>query len=183
MVAAGLIYRVPGIGTFVAEPQVRRHAATLRSFTGEMELRGQTADSKVLAREMRRGTQQEIAALRLPPGASVVHLRRLRRADGQPMALQDVVLPPSCSAVLEADLEHGSLHAALSALGEAPTSATGTQLAVLADGQEAALLSIEPGAALLVERRLISNQDGVPLERTETRYVGERYVFHITLTR
>jgi GntR family transcriptional regulator len=183
LVAAGLIYRVPGIGTFVGEPQVHRDAATLRSFTQEMELRGQIADSQVLALEMRRGDKQEIAALRLPPGASVVHLRRLRRADGQPMAVEDVVLPPSCSAVMDADLEHGSLHAALSALGEEPTSATGTQVALLADESDAALLAVEPGAALLVERRLIRNQHGVPLERTETRYVGERFVFHITLSR
>jgi GntR family transcriptional regulator len=99
------------------------------------------------------------------------------------MAVEDVVLPPSCSAVMDADLEHGSLHAALSALGEEPTSATGTQVALLADESDAALLAVEPGAALLVERRLIRNQHGVPLERTETRYVGERFVFHITLSR
>jgi GntR family transcriptional regulator len=183
LVAAGLIYRVPGIGTFVAEPQVHREAAKLRSFTEEMALLGATVESQLLTSEMRRGSSEEVAALRLPPRASVVHVRRLRRADGQPMAVEDVVLPPSCSAVLDADLERGSLHAALSALGEEPTSATGTQVAVLADEQDAVLLSVAPGAALLVERRLICNQDGVPLERTETRYVGERFVFHITLSR
>jgi GntR family transcriptional regulator len=56
-------------------------------------------------------------------------------------------------------------------------------VAVLADEQDAALLSVPPGAALLVERRLIVNQDGAPLERTETRYVGDLFVFHITLSR
>jgi GntR family transcriptional regulator len=89
----------------------------------------------------------------------------------------------SCSAVLNEDLEHASLHDALRALGETPTSATGTLVAANAGDEDVELLAVEPRAALLVEERLILNQDGRPLEKTQTRYAGDEFVFHVSLTR
>jgi GntR family transcriptional regulator len=148
-----------------------------------MALRGATASSRLLVSEIRSGTHEELTALQLPPRAKVTHVRRLRLADGKPMAIEDVVLPASCAAVLNEDLERGSLHDALHRLGEIPTYATGTQVAALAEPDDAELLSIRVNAALLIERRLITNQNGLPLEKTETRYVGDEFVFHIVLSR
>jgi hypothetical protein len=45
----GLVYRVPGRGTFVAEPPVHRQAGSLLSFTEEMRRRGRVPSSRVLA--------------------------------------------------------------------------------------------------------------------------------------
>ncbi|MEW9548387.1 GntR family transcriptional regulator [Nonomuraea sp. NPDC050783] len=183
LVDEGLIYRVPGVGTFVAEPKVHRDMARLRSFTEEMARRGAVAGSRVLSAELRAGTADELAALHLAPRSTVTHVRRLRLADGRPVAIENVVLPMSCSAVLNEDLEHSSLHEALRTLGEIPTSATGTLVAVNAGAEDAELLQVEPGAALLVEERLIVNQNGQPLEKTQTRYLGDEFVFHVTLAR
>jgi len=179
----GLIYRVSGVGTFVSEPTVHRQMGHLRSFTEEMRLRGMRASSKVLAAEIRRGTKEEVAALRLAPDSGVVHLRRLRLADGEPMAIEDVTLPPLFAWLLSADLAGGSLHQALADNGHAPAQATGTQVAAAATREDAALLDLPAGAPLLVERRLITTEDGTPIERTESRYAGSRFVFHIELAR
>jgi GntR family transcriptional regulator len=179
----GLIYRVPGVGTFVAELKVHRDVGRLRSFTEEKALRGAVASSRLLIAEIRSGSQEEITVLQLPPRAKVAHVRRLRLADRKPMAIEDVVLPDSCAAVLNEDLENGSLHEALQRLGEIPTRAVGTQVAALANPDDAKLLSIKRNAALLIERRLITNQNGLPLEKTETRYVGDGFVFDIVLSR
>ncbi|MBB5840605.1 UTRA domain-containing protein [Kribbella italica] len=179
----GLIYRVPGVGTFVAEPRVHRDIGRLRSFTEEMARRGAVAGSKVLVAALRAGTADEVAALQLAPGSKVTHVRRLRLADSRPVAIENVVLPMSCSAVLEGDLEHGSLHDALRALGEIPTSASGTLVAVNAGVEDEELLAVEPRTALLVEERLILDQSGRPLEKTQTRYAGDEFVFDVSLTR
>jgi GntR family transcriptional regulator len=179
----GLIYRVPGVGTFVAEPKVHRDMARLRSFTEEMALRGAIATSRVLVAELRTGSPDELAALHLTPRSKVTYVRRLRLADDRPIAIEDVVLPMSCSAVLDEDLAHGSLHDALRALGEEPTSAAGALVAENADDEDAALLEVPTGTALLVESRLIVNQHGEPLEKTQTRYAGDEFVFHVALTR
>ncbi len=179
----GLIYRVPGVGTFVAEPRVHPDAVRLRSFTEEMARRGAEASSRVLLLEIRTGLPGELAALRLSPGAKVARVRRLRLADGRPVAIEDVVVPISCAAVLNEDLEQGSLYDALRALGHVPTRATGTLIAANADEQDAALLGVRPDAALLVEERLVADQHDLPLAKTETRYAGGEFVFPLTLSR
>jgi len=182
LVAAGMIYRVSGVGTFVGEPQVHRQMGYLRSFTQEMALRGMSVSSKVLAGEMRPGTKDEAAALRLAPKSNLIHLRRLRLAGSAPMAIEDVVLPPSFSWLLDLDLANGSLYQALTDHGYSPARATGTQVATLADAGDAALLEVPVGASLFVERRLVTTEDDTPIESTESRYVGSRFVFHIELT-
>lgn len=121
--------------------------------------------------------------LAVPPGQNVVRLYRLRRADGQPMALERSHLLGRFAWILEEDMEHGSMHAALRARGVQPTLARGTLVAEACDGQDARLLGIRKGAPLLVERRTVFDQNGTPIEATETRYVGERYVLDIELHR
>jgi len=49
LVQEGIVYRVPGRGTFVAEPPVHRQAGNLLSFTEEMRRRGRVPSSKGLA--------------------------------------------------------------------------------------------------------------------------------------
>ncbi len=62
------------------------------------------------------------------------------------------------------------------------TSATGTIAARLARGAERRLLETPVAAALLVEVRLLFDQHGRPFERTESRYVADRYVVDVVHT-
>jgi len=183
LVTEGLIYRVSGVGTFVSEPTVHRQMGYLRSFTEEMTLRGMSASSKILTAEVRRSTKEEVTSLRLAPNSRVVHLRRLRLANDEPMAIEDVTLPPFFTWLLSTDLANGSLHQTLADNGHTPARATGTQVAAAATDEDAALLELPAGAPLFVERRLVTTEDGTPIELTESRYAGSRFVFHIELAR
>ena len=89
----GLVYRVPGRGTFVAEPPVHRQAGSLLSFTEEMRRRGRVPSSRVLAREVREPRPAEASRLQLDPAAEVIALRRLRLADDEPVAIEEAVFP------------------------------------------------------------------------------------------
>ena len=84
----GLVYRVPGRGTFVAEPPVHRQAGHLLSFTEEMRRRGRVPTSRLLAREVREPGPAEASRLQLEPGAEVIAVRRLRVADDEPLAIE-----------------------------------------------------------------------------------------------
>jgi GntR family transcriptional regulator len=180
LVRDGLAVREPGRGTFVAAPRAHRHAAVLPSFTLEMRRRGRTPASRVLRCEVREPTVEQRADLALLPAARVVEVRRLRLADGEPVAVETAVLPASLARdVLTADLEAGSLHALLVAIGRTPTSGRATITAAAATVEEAALLGVPAGAPLLVERRLVLDGRGRPLERTESRYVPGRYALGI----
>ena len=68
----GLVMRVPGRGSFVAEPPTHRRADRLMTFSREMERRGRRPTSRVLDREIRPATLQEATALGVAQGEPVV---------------------------------------------------------------------------------------------------------------
>jgi GntR family transcriptional regulator len=118
----------------------------------------------------------EAASLGIAAREPVVHLRRLRQADGEPIALESSVLVGACAdAVMTADLERGSLHETLGRAGFVLRRGTGTISAATATPADARLLAIAPGDPLLVERRVIMDSHGRRIEATESRYVAERY--------
>lgn len=181
LVAEGAIYRISGVGTFVGHPEVHREMGKLRSFTDEMRLRGLRPSSRVISQGIRPGTREELANLQLPPDSNVVEIRRLRSADEEPMAIETSVLSPSIMWILEEDLGAESLYERLASRGVVPARAVGTQIAAPATPEDAEFLDLEPGAPLFVERRLVTSEEGIPIEATESRYAGARFVFHIEL--
>jgi GntR family transcriptional regulator len=177
LVQEGIVYRVPGRGTFVAEPPVHRQAGNLLSFTEEMRRRGREPSSQVLAREVREPGPSEASWLQLKPGDYVMVLRRLRLADDEPVAIEEAVFPAAAVADLleSADLEHRSLHDTLVHGGHVPTQGRARLGAEAAGPEDAVLLGVREGSPLLVEKRVIHDQDGRPLELCESRYAGDRY--------
>jgi GntR family transcriptional regulator len=180
LVQEGLVYRLPGKGTYVAESGAHREASNLTNFTKEMRRRGRTPSSRLLERELRAAGELELRRLQLDEGAEVVSVRRIRLADGEPVAIEHAVLrPEAADAVLEADLESGSLHEALVAGGLVPTRGHAIIGSEPAEPEEATLLDVPSGWPLLVERRVIVDQEGRPLELTESRYASGRYALDV----
>ena len=172
----GLIRREPGRGSFVAAPLAHRRTNRLMTFSQEMRRVGRVPTSRVLDRIIRPASLVESGSLGLPTRQPIVYLRRIRLADGEPIALESTVLIGACApAVMEADLARGSLHETLGRAGFALLRGTGTIAAAAANSQEARLLAIQPGDPLLVERRVIVDGFGRRIEATESRYVADRY--------
>jgi GntR family transcriptional regulator len=180
LVQEGLAYRIPGRGTFVGEGEAHRHASKLVGFSDEMRRRGLTPTSRLLERTVRAADEREARRLELRAGSDVVAVRRVRLADDQPVALETAVLPAAVApAVLAADLETGSLHAALVAGGFTPSAGRGTIEVEAASTADSRALDVPRGSPLLVERRLIADQHGTPLELTESRYAHGRYAIDV----
>jgi GntR family transcriptional regulator len=176
----GLIDRQPGRGSFVAKPPAHRRANRLMTFTQEMRRRGLTPSSRLLERSVRPASAAEAAALGVATGEPVVHLRRLRCADDRPIALETTILVGDCAEpVMAADLTRGSLHEALTRAGFALRRGTGTIAAEAATADDAALLAMRTGDPLLVERRVIVDPHGRPIEATESRYPADRYALDV----
>jgi GntR family transcriptional regulator len=176
----GLIDRQPGRGSFVAEAPTHRRANRLMTFTQEMLRRGRVPSSRVLTRVIRPSTTAEATSLGIPPRQPVVHLRRLRSADDQPIAIESAVLIGACAdAVMTADLAHGSLHETLARSGHVLRRGTGTIAAAAATAEEARLLAIRTGDPLLVERRVILDAHGRRIEATESVYPADRYALEV----
>jgi len=173
LVQDGLVYRVPGRGTFVAPARANRAASRILSFSDEMRRRGREPSSRVVEKTRRAATPDEARRL----GADEVFvLRRVRLADGEPVALETARFPADRVAeVFEADLEHVSLFTTLAEAGHVPTEGKAAIRAEAATADDARLLDVRRGDPLLVEQRLINDQHGAPIELTESRYVASRY--------
>src|ERR1043165_2858587 len=90
LVVEGLLERIPGKGTFVARP--RRTASTITSYTEEMARRGLLAESITLLARPAEAGARVARALNVTEGDPVIHWKRLRRADGAPMCIEDAFL-------------------------------------------------------------------------------------------
>ena len=176
----GLVRRVPGLGSFVVEPPAHRYADRLLAFSQEMEAQGRKASSRLLDRGIRPASEADASALGLRPGDPVVAVDRLRLADGVAIAIERAVLVRRTEAVvMSADLETGSLHQALAREGLFLRRGKATITAEGASEADARLLGIPEGDPLLVERRVIVDAHGRPVEATESRYPGDRYALDV----
>jgi len=178
------LYTRVGKGTFVSEPPITQQLSTLTSFTEDMASIGKTTSNRVLLAETLPATEKLAEPLDVPPGTELALLRRLRLADGVPVALESSYLHHAyCEGVLTAhDYGGASLYAAL-------RDDYGLQLAYaeqrirarLATADEAALLEIEPGFPLLHITRVTFLVDDTPVEYVQSAYRGDRYVFRARL--
>ena len=178
-----LLVRRRGEGTFTAPRVVARLLGSPLSFTESMRRRGLRASSRMLHAGWIDPSSEDRAALHLPVGSRAIVVERLRLADDLPMAIERVVAPPTCAGILEDDLAGGSLHDAFERLGRIPTRAQARVSARPATDIERRLLGLDPDGVVLSERRTIDDQDGIPIEHTETLYAAERYEFEAVLQR
>ena len=176
----GLVLRVPGRGTFVGNSPTHRRANSLLSFSNEMRRRGRVPSSQLLTRAVRTPSREEADRLQLKDGEKMVLLKRIRLADGRPIAVELCRLHGrAATAVMKANLEKESLHAVLVRSGFLPTRGRATLWAESAGADDSRWLQMNRGEPMLVERRIILDQRGRPLEYTESRYPADRYALDV----
>lgn len=179
LVRDGLVYRIAGHGSFVANAAVHRQANKLLSFSDEMRLAGKEPSSELRRFERRSPTGEERASLRLAGRVEVVAIHRVRLADAVPITHERAVLSPRCQELEEDEVGSASLHALLRRLGCQPSRGRATLAAEPATEEDADLLRIDRGSSVLVERRLILDPRDQPLEYTISRYAADRYMLDV----
>jgi GntR family transcriptional regulator len=184
LAARGLVYRVQGSGTFVAEPKFRQ-PLTLTSFTEDMRARGMTPGSLVRDQAIVPASEVVARHLALVPGTPVVHLERVRTADGEPMALERTHLPAQRLPGLEdADLTDTSLYELLERKWGVRVAEADQWASVVRVGEEeAALLHVSAEQPALLFQRVTRDPAGTPVEYVRSLYRGDRYEVHTRLER
>jgi GntR family transcriptional regulator len=178
----GRLVRITGKGTFVAAPRVVVDAPDLLSFTEEARRRGVTPGAMLLVFEELPCPAEAAAALRCTSGAPVRHVRRVRTGDGTPIVVVDHFLP--LEVPLSAEDLHQSLYETIErSSGMLLQEAYHTLRAGLADGEEAALLEIAAGDAVLRFRRITLDTNGSPVVYEQGTARADLYEYSVHLLR
>ncbi|MEW6567305.1 MAG: GntR family transcriptional regulator [Chloroflexota bacterium] len=175
----GLLTRLQGRGTYVAEPKIERQAGRLVSFTRGMRRRGYTPGTRLVSVEQRPVEASLARELKLPASAPVYFILRLRTLNQEPVLIERYTIPVRRFPGLDRfDLESRSIYDILQAeYGVTIQRARQSLEPVAASDFDASLLGIAVGSPLMLERRLSFDQAGEPVEHGRDLYRGDRFRF------
>jgi GntR family transcriptional regulator len=157
----GYAFSEKGRGTFVTRPKLEKNILHLQGFTEDMRQRGMKPSSRLLEQSV----------------IKVIRLRRLRLADGIPMAIEESNIPlrqfPGLDRI---DFAKHSLYQTLrERYGVRVGYADEIIEALPATREEAELLTIPKRASVLSISRIILTTQESPIEAACSRYRGDRY--------
>ena len=178
LVQEGLLQSRQGSGTVVSA-RVEQPLSALGSFSEDMVRRGHVPGSRWISRELAYPSPDEVLALGLGASDQVIRLARVRTADGAPIAVERAAVG---ARLLHGELEFGdSLYEALRRHGNVPERAFQRLRADVVSVQDARLLGLQNGAAVLATERRSFTLEGRPVEFTRAVYRGDRYDYVVEL--
>lgn len=184
---AGLVVRRKGIGTFVQGARMEEEIDLLTSFTDSLRRRGADVAMRVLDQERLPAGPEVAGALGLRPGSPVVRLRRVASIGDEPAAVLDAWLPAGQFDRL-ADLpgfdDDRSLYATLEREFGVELGMARSRIEVArSTEEEAGLLQLGEGAAVLRIVSVTEDTDGRRIEVSWVTYRSDRFVFTMTSRR
>ena len=177
LVAAGLVTRGRGRGTFVA-PERLNHDVSM-AFEDEMRAARRSIRLQVLLRRQEVAPERVRQKLQLQPGQQVEYVERLRFLDGAVFAFEQRWFPPAVSRhVTQAMLEEMAIISLLgAAMREPPARIINTVRCLPADSRVARLLGVASRTSLLETEHTYFAASGTPLLHGAVRFHGERFEF------
>jgi len=176
LVREGYLVRRRGAGTFVAEPKVQK-GIDITSFSDDMRARGLSPGSRTLdLRDIPAGARLG-RILHVSPSEPVVAVKRLRLADGEPMAIELLHVRASLVPGLNAhDLEENSFYDLLTSRYDVSiVGGTQTVEPTVTNEEESAVLGVPLHSPALLFERVTRSSVGEIVEYTSSTYRGDRY--------
>lgn len=180
LVDKGLLVRKRGVGTQVVHGQVTR-PVELTSLFDDLVRGHQTPRTTLLINEMVPASEQVGHFLDVPIGSLVLHLRRLRFANSEPLAVLENYLPETLADVGRGDLASRGLYQLMRAKGVHIRVAKQRIGARAGTAEECALLAERKGSPLLTMDRATHDDSGRPVEWGHHVYRASQYSFEVTL--
>lgn len=183
LVNEGLVYRKRGIGTFVAKPKIAQPLSKLTSFTNDMLKRGMKPGSHLIEMSLQEPSEEVRERMGLSAQEQVIYIKRLRTADGEPMAVEKAYLNYElCHEIMDAPMNHGSLYDMLrDVCGIQLVSAYETIEVGTCSTDESNLMKIGFDMPIFMLRRTTYDQKDRRVEYAESVYRSDRYKFEIEL--
>ena len=180
LVDVGLLVRRRGVGTQVVQGQVTR-GVELTSLYDDLVQSGKQPATMVLDISEFRADAELALRLDVSLGTPLLFIKRLRQADGVPVSIMQNWLNLSSIKLTERALAQYGLYQMLRSKGITLSVAKQRFGARTALAEEADLLKIERGSALLTMERLTFDKDGRAIEFGRHAYRPDLYSFETTL--
>jgi len=176
LVREGYLVRRRGAGTFVAEPKVAK-GIDITSFSDDMRARGLTPGSRTIDFRTIPAGARLGRILHVSPSEEVVSVKRLRLADGEPMAVELLHVRSSLVPGLNPkELETNSFYDLLVSRYEvAIIGGTQTVEPTVTNEEESQLLGVPLHSPALLFERVTRSSEGDVVEYTSSTYRGDRY--------
>ncbi|MEI5906341.1 GntR family transcriptional regulator [Bacillus spongiae] len=180
----GYLYRLKGVGTFVAERKIEQPLSGLTSFTEDMETRGMKPSSKIINFEIIPASASIASQLNMKEHSPVYEIQRIRLADNEPIALEHTYISANLVKGLTEEIVETSLYKYIESDSKL-TIQNATQVieASIANEQEAEYLNIKKGVPVLLIQRNTFLKDNQPFEVVRSSYRSDRYKFMINMER
>ncbi|MDX6453495.1 MAG: GntR family transcriptional regulator [Gaiellaceae bacterium] len=176
LVREGYLVRRRGAGTFVAEPKVAK-GIDISSFSDDMRARGLKPGSRTLDLRTELAGARLGRILHVSPSEQILSVKRLRLADGDPMAVELLHTIASLVPGLTAkDLEENSFYELLEhRYGVSIVGGTQTVEPTVTNEEESAALGVPLHSPALLFERVTRSSAGQLVEFTSSTYRGDRY--------
>jgi len=181
LITEGVLYSIPGKGIYIAEKTRTGDVSSLVGFNAQMERVGLNPSTHLLKAELISASTVLARVLDIEVASPLVHLCRLRLADGEEHSLANIYLPHAlCPGILKYDLEKKSLFSTLREVFHLRLArAVSTIESVLANQEQAQILNIKMPAALLLREQITYLDTGQAIEFSRTLVRGEK--FHVRI--
>lgn len=180
----GLIFKVPGKGSFVAKPKAFQNLSRLQGFGEAMGPSGYETYSKVLSTRQVAATEVVSRRLNLPVGTPVYEIQRLRYLNREPISVDHSYFPVQIGErLVREDLSTRDVFVVLeNDFGMHLTHADVQIEAISADEFLARQLRIVEGSPLLRIERLTHTKDQ-PVDFEFLYYRGDAFQYRLRIDR
>jgi GntR family transcriptional regulator len=164
----GLVTTRQGAGTFVADP-ARASARCLLSFTSDVLRRGRTPGAQLIAFDTTRGPAEAARRMGLEDDARLMHVKRVRTVDDEPVYLSDAYIPASVMpGITPDDLARSGLDQSLYRLIERHypvplEDGEEVATAVLADEEVRGIFELPQHSPVIRKTCLLRDRNGSPI--------------------
>ncbi len=176
LVNDGVLYRVPGKGTFLAPLKIDAVSPAYRGVREQLEAMGYETTTEVLGVGVEAATPTVRARLGLPAGERVYAIHRLRSVQGEPISLHHSYVPAALAPGLDAHDTGGEQLCVIleKHYGLAMTQVAEHLEATAARAEEATQLRMRPGQPVLLLEDVIADAHGRTFEYSSIVFRGDK---------
>lgn len=173
--------RIQGKGTFVSKLRKEGSRLDVAGFNDSMVNKGFTVNTKVFLRGLEIPSKEIVSKLNIPFTQKVLHLKRVRVVNDEPIVVQDTYLNIKlCEELVDIDFEKNPLYESIRNICKKNVVRANDIIeAISAESEISKLLDIKVGVPVLLTKRTAYIENDVPIEFTYSWYRSDQYVLEV----